>query len=277
MSGTRRTLLAAALVGVIVLTGCVNRGPAQAPGAAPQASATASKTASAPVSVEPTRAVPIQTTGAVTSPAAGSAERKALLDAARERLATKSQFYVYQLYAQGDTALGDIEPLTKSAYGRIVVAWERSNGKWAAIGATKFGSAAATAANTARALPSFSTELINKMDWSLPKPAPASSGSASSASMIKSLSAAAKTWANTPMDGKGTPYNIASVKVAQDSKGTWWGHVVVQPTGDASNSYEALDYWAKYTGGSWQGKLQDPEPPAPSTYFPSSVIPKLGL
>jgi hypothetical protein len=35
--------------------------------------------------------------------------------------------------------------------------------------------------------------------------------------------------------------------------------------------------WAKYSGKSWSGGVQNPEPPAPSTYFPSSIVSKLGL
>jgi predicted small lipoprotein YifL len=278
MSGKRITLiLAAAALATVALSGCVNRGPVVSPHASTTPSATSSQVTTEQASVEPTRVVPVETAGPITSPKTGSEERKALLDAARLKLQTKSPYIVYQLYVQGDTALGDIEAETKDKNGRIVVAWERTNGKWAAIGATKYGSPAATAANTARALPSFTTELINKIDWALAKPKPVSGASASSASMIKSLSSAAQTWSDTAMNGKGTPYKVTVAKVAKDSKGVWWGHAVVQPTGDASNSYEALNFWAKYSAGDWQGALQDPEPPAPSTYFPASVISKLGL
>ena len=96
--------------------------------------------------------------------------------------------------------------------------------------------------------------------------------------MKTSLTSVAKSWSKSAMDGKGSPYKVTLVRVAKDSKtGTWWGHVVVQPTGDANNSYEPLDFWAKYSGGAWAGNVQDPEPPAPSTYFPKSVISQLDL
>jgi hypothetical protein len=36
-----------------------------------------------------------------------------------------------------------------------------------------------------------------------------------------------------------------------------------------------MQFWAKYSGSTWSGEVQDPEPPAPSTYFPSSVLSKL--
>jgi hypothetical protein len=45
-----------------------------------------------------------QDTGKVTTPAQGSAERKALLDAVRARLGIKSQFKVYHLRVSGEWA-----------------------------------------------------------------------------------------------------------------------------------------------------------------------------
>ena len=278
MSRARTTLIAAAaLAGVLVLSGCAPT----LPGPTTPASTTqpaASQTTTGQASVEPTTPANIAATGPITTPKVGSAERTALLDAARTQLNVTSQFDVYQLYVQGDTAIGDIEPTAKSANGRIFVAWERRGGKWTGIGASKFGSTAANAADTARALPSFSTELIDKIDWTLAKPkAKATTSTSSSSTMQKSLSAAAQKWSKTAMSGKGVPYKLTVLKVAQDSKGVWWGHVVSQPSKDKNGSYEALEFWAKYASGSWQGKVQDPEPPAPSTYFPSSVISKLGF
>ena len=276
MSGTRTTLIiAAALAGALVLPGCAPKV------VTPPASTTASQTTpsqatTGQASVEPTTPANIVATGPIVTPGAGS-ERTALLDAARKTLSIKSPFYVYQLYVQGDTAIGDVEPTAKSTLGRLFVAWERRSGAWTAIGASKFGSSSANAASTARALPTFSSELLAKIDWTLPKPKPKPTGTSTSSTMLKSLSTAAQTWSKTAMSGKGVPYKLTVLKVAQDSKGVWWGHVVSQPSKDSNGSYEALEFWAKYSGGAWQGKVQDPEPPAPSTYFPSSVISKLGL
>jgi hypothetical protein len=74
------------------------------------------------------------------------------------------------------------------------------------------------------------------------------------------------------MSGKGSPYKITLIKVAKDAGGNWWGRVVVQPTGNATNQYESIEFWAKYKNGSWTGRAQDPEPPAPTTYFPAGVV-----
>jgi hypothetical protein len=286
MSGTRTTLIvAAALAGAIVLGGCVSRGPVASPSATTIPSSTVT-TATPPnsgattsaASLDSTRSIKAQTKGPIYTPKSGSAERTALLDAARKKLTTKSQFTVYQLYVQGDTAIGEIKQITKDVNGHLLAVWERRNGKWVMLGAAKVGTASATAKNIGRALPKFSDALLASIviATQTPKP-PDSAGGASAATMIDTLSTAARTWSTTSMAGQGAPYKVTLAKVAKDANGVWWGHAVVQPTPDASNNFEALNFWAKYSSGSWEGKQQDPEPPAPSTYFPSSVIKQLGL
>ena len=273
MSGTKTRLIAATLVVVaFAVAGCSPQLPP--PGTASTSSSTSSQLATPQTSVEPTTPVTIVASGPITTPVTGSAERTALLNAARSTLGINSEFYVYQLFVQGDTALGDIEPVSKSANGRIFVAWERRNGAWAAIAASKFGAPSANAAETARALPSFSTDLIAKIDWALKKVTPTTTTTKLSATKLKdSLATSAKQWAKQIMTGTGSPYTVPIVKVAVDGKGVWWGVAVVQPTG----GFERVQFWAKYSGGKWSGKAQDPEPPAPTTYFPASVISKLGL
>jgi len=93
------------------------------------------------------------------------ATRKLLLAAARQGLSTSTEFYVNQLFVQGDTALGDLDPVTKTAGKRVLVAWEHRDGAWSTIAISTFG--LANAAETARALPSFSSELISKINWTL--------------------------------------------------------------------------------------------------------------
>jgi hypothetical protein len=205
--------------------------------------------------------------GPITSPAAGSDERTALLDAARKKLSTTSQFVVYQLYVQGDVAVADLETVSGGKRQFIIF---KGAPEWDAAWVAAFGSAGASDTGVKKAVPSVSDELLGKLDWKYKKPA-------SSAAMRASLSTASKKWAKSLMGGVGEPYSVTTVKVAKDSKGVWWGRVVVQPSPSAGNSYEAIEFWAKYTGGAWTGKAQDPEPPAPTTYFPSSVIGALGL
>ena len=95
--------------------------------------------------------------------------------------------------------------------------------------------------------------------------------------MVKSLSIASQKWTKSLMEGQGAPYEVTLVKAAQDAKGVWWGRAIVQPTATDTNSYESIEFWAKYSGGAWSGKAQDPEPPAPTTYFPASVTGALGF
>jgi hypothetical protein len=229
---------------------------------ATDSSAASTPTVLAPVVVPP----PPESTGPITTPEAGSETRTALMDAARKKLGTTSQFVVYQLFVQGDYALGDLE--TTQGGTRQFVAFRGP--EWEALWVAPFGSASASSASAKGEVSGLSAALLAKIGWKYVKPP-------SSAAMVASLSAASKKWTKTLMDGLGEPYAVTLVKVAKDSKGVWWGRTVVQPSSSASNSYESIEFWCKYTGGAWTGKAQDPEPPAPTTYFPSSVVGALGL
>lgn len=228
------------------------------------------ETTSAPTPEPSTAPTPAVVPG-ITSPVAGSAERTALLDAVRKKFSTTSQYYVYQLFIDGNTAIGDVNKVTGSG-NRTFVAWTKNGSTWAVVWTTPYGSSKANKAGATAALPTFSSELLGKIAWTLAKP-PVTSDKA----MLASLTLNSKAWAKTEMAGQGSPYKVTSVKVAKDGNGVWWGVAVVQPSPDATNQFEALTYWAKFSGGAWKGQVQDPEPPAPSTFFPSSVISKLGL
>lgn len=202
----------------------------------------------------------------ITSPVTGTQLRTALMDAARAKLNTTSQFVVYQIYVQGDYAIGDLE--TSPGGKRQFVAFKGP--EWQALWVAPYGSGGATAASVKTAVPGISSALVAKIDWAYKKPL-------SDDAMAASLSAEAKKWAKTLMEGLGEPYNIAMVRVAKDSTGAWWGRVVVQPSSDASASYEPIDFWCRYSGGTWTGSAQDPEPPAPGTFFPADVAGSLGF
>lgn len=203
-----------------------------------------------------------------TTPAKGSADRKALLDAARAKLGTSSEFYVHQLFVDGAQGVGDLESVnTKS---RWFVVWTGGPGDYKAVWTQSVGNGDAAKAAARSQVPDLKTALVDKLDWSVKK-----SLTQDAASMKSDLAASAKGWTKLLMNGKGSPYKVESCKVAQDSSGKWWGRVVIQPTGDSSNQYEPVEYWAKYAAGEWNGKAQDPEPPSPGTYFPSSVVSKL--
>jgi hypothetical protein len=263
MPRNRIALLCAVLaVAVLAVPGCVRKPAVTTPVTTLPAMIETPTTTPSEVATEPASSA----TGAITMPALGSSERTELMDAARATLGTASQFYVYQLFAQGDTAIGDLAEVTGGK--RYFVVW--SGPEWKALWTAPFGSAGASAQAAKSSVPALSEELLGKIDWKMPKPV-------TDAAMSAKLAASAKTWAAKVMEGAGKPYKVTLIKVAKDKKGTWWGHVVVQPSDSAGNSYEAIEYWCKYSGGAWVGNIQDPEPPAPSTYFPTSVIGALGF
>jgi hypothetical protein len=254
------TVLACLFVGVLVSAGCAKKTPVTVPTDQTTSAATS-------VSVEATVAPTAEELSEpITTPAADSVTRKALMDAARRKLGTTSQFVVYQLYVQGDRAISDLE--TVSGGKRQFVAFKGP--EWEAEWVTPFGSASASSASAKQEVPGLSSELLARIDWNHQKPA-------SSAAMVKSLTDAAKTWSKQLMEGQGEPYKMTLVKVAQDPNGAWWGRAIVQPTSSASSAFEPIDFWCKYTAGAWEGKPQDPEPPAPTTYFPASVVGSLGF
>jgi hypothetical protein len=115
-------------------------------------------------------------------------------------------------------------------------------------------------------VPELTSELARKIDWSVIK-----AKVPDNAAVQASLASAAKQWTGQLMAGRGTPYTISLIKVAQAGSGAWWGRVIVQPTGDATNQFESIEYWAQYKNSAWAGKAQDPEPPSPTTYFPAAV------
>lgn len=239
------------------------------------ASAATTETAEASASASATGTATPTETGAIEKPAAGSALRTSLLNAARTYFNTTSEFRIKQLWAQGNTAVGELEQVTGGT-GSVFLAWMGPT--WSVIWTAPASSAGATKAGAAAALPTFSAELLAKMTW----PAAQTSQTTPTTSedektVLAKLDTAAKSWAETAMSGKGKPYEILISKVAQDSSGNWWGVAYVQPTADGSNSYEGMEFWCKYAGGKWTGQLQDPEPPNPANFFPAAVVEKLEL
>jgi outer membrane murein-binding lipoprotein Lpp len=264
---------AVVVVGMLVVGGCAPKAKSSTASKATgtkkvATSSTSTKKVSSEESSTTTTEAKADEPGPITTPASGSKTRNALLSAARKKLGSSTDLTVHQLYMQDGTAIGDLQPASGS---RAFFAWVKTDGTWTATERWAFGSASANAVSVARALPDFTDELIGKINFKLAKPKTSGTGSASS--MKSSLTTAVKAWTKSAMDGQGQPYKVTLIKVAKDSKGTWWGRAVVAPTGE----YERLQFWAKYSGSNWSGDAQDPEPPAPKTYFPSSVLSDLGF
>ncbi len=71
------------------------------------------------------------------TPSVGSAERKALMDAARVTFLDMpdTQFIVHELYVQGDWAVGTLDPVGFEhgpPYEHVYV-WQRTNGDWTCL------------------------------------------------------------------------------------------------------------------------------------------------
>jgi len=249
----------ACLLAALLSVGCAKKTPVTTTTLPSQS---ASETGG-PASGEPTTN---ESAEPITSPISGTQMRTALMDAARAKLGTSAQFVVYQLFVQGDYAIGDLE--TSPGGKRQFVAFKGP--EWQALWVAPFGTATASTVNAKAAIPELSDALLAKIDWSYKKPV-------SDAAMAASLSTEAKAWSKKLMEGLGEPYKIVMVKVAKDRTGAWWGRVVVQPSSNPTSSFEPIDFWCRYSGGVWTGSAQDPEPPAPSSFFPSDVAGALGF
>ncbi|NTW28173.1 MAG: hypothetical protein HGA39_02260 [Coriobacteriia bacterium] len=260
-------VLVAALAVATMSTGCKKNTPT-APAIIDVSTGTASATGTAggkaSVAVE---------TGPITTPVSGNAAYTALLDAARKKYATTSQFRTYQMFAQGSTAIGEIEQITGGS-GHIFVAWTGPD--WTVVWTAPATDTGATAAQAAAALPTFSADLLGKIKWPIVT-APTAPAVLDEATLKASLETAGQAWAATTMSGNGKPYKTLVNKVAKDTSGTWWGVLYIQPTSDSKNDYQGLEFWCKYADGKWTSKLLGPEPPSPATYYPAAIVEVLQL
>lgn len=96
---------------------------------APAVETTAPAPPETPV-VSPNEGLPIVT------PDKGTPDRTALMDAARAATGATQQFLVWQLLAQGDVAVGDIQEFfgeDSTPGARWLVVWERSDDGWKAV------------------------------------------------------------------------------------------------------------------------------------------------
>jgi hypothetical protein len=252
----------------LTLSGCLQaRGgavPAPAPvGVTSAAPAPRTEPVAATASPQPT-ATPEVSSGPIVSPGPGSAERTAILAAARERLQTSSPFLVAQLYVQGDVALADLLPQGAPTTARRLVGATRTGGSWTATWDGSFS--AATAPSIRAAMPYASAALVAKVR--LDAPLPIDLGP-----LRKSATAAALTFAKAQSDASVGTLSVIDVKLAQDHKGVWWASAVIKP----SNTHvDNAPIFLKRVGSSWTlvdfGTGIDP---STDTRFPAEVRDKL--
>lgn len=104
----------------------------------------------------------------VTQPARGSAERTALMDAARVLTGSSRQFVVWQLAVQGDSAIGDLQESIDGAStgNRWLVAWQRDGGAWKAVYHAPFLDAARDEVRAE--VPNLTNDLVGNIAFVVP-------------------------------------------------------------------------------------------------------------
>lgn len=164
--------------------------------------------------------------GAIHVPTKGSSERVALMDAARARLGTSSQFVVNQLKSDSAWAIGELTPTSGGA--TVFVAFRnRVDGGWEAVWNGVSGGPAGVTAADAR----FSPGVIASIDWA-GKP------------LTSVILAAAKKLASS--NGSAPVTGAKITDTTQDSKGRWWAAVHIDNNIDGGTVVIYRD------GGTWK-------------------------
>ncbi|HEY5507001.1 MAG TPA: hypothetical protein VIK83_05845 [Coriobacteriia bacterium] len=233
---------------------------------------TATTTTGTPVatsSVAPTSTpveVPAASAGPITSPGTGTALRAAILDAATAGLGVSGNVTVYQLYAQGSAAIGDIQPSTGS---RIFFAVTGGPDAWSLAWSAPFGSPQAKLASLQSAAPLVSPELAAKMSWTKKVAV------ATKAPTLASFKAFALKSAKNMASGTYAGSFTITAKIAKDGSGVWWGNASAQP---ATDSLDPIGVWGRYSKGKWTGEVADfSTEGADAAFFPGDVLPLIQL
>lgn len=268
MNATARTsvvLLAVALAAAV--TGCAK--PAARTSAPATTSAETTRPADATAAIVATTAIPGASRGAITHPKEGSAERTAILDAARAALGIHDRFTVIQLYVQSDVALADLVPYPPrngSAYLRRFFGFRRVAGAWKVVWQARY--AKLTSRQLAAAMPMASTELLARLKYGLPVP-----DQTDTAALKASAEAAALKIAKANGGAAVGNLKAAGTRLAKDNGGTWWASVVVSSD---KTGIDSLSVYLKRGGNAWTSvDLGTGIDPATDPRFPAEVRSKL--
>lgn len=178
--------------------------------------------------------------GRIYTPAMGTSLRKRLMDAARSALNTSQQFVVYQLWVQGNVAVGDIKPTASGQ--RHFVAWVGPG--WKVVWAQPYGGSKANAAKLARDVPQASSQLVARLNFHF-VPGP------DIAALKASARAKTAAWYNGLLRQIPSPHGRAvttAARVYKDGDGVWWAGVGVQ---SSNRSLEGTDVIWRRSGGTW--------------------------
>jgi hypothetical protein len=177
----------------------------------------------------------VATSGSVVTPPQGDAIRTALMDAARVRLGTTSQFYVLGLKTDGAWAIAALRTV-QGGKGAWVALRNELPGGWVAFWSGDVPDAGkAVKAADAR----FADAVLTAMDLEIDvgKPTVAEAEAAV-------LVLAKKAYPSIPTK------TAKAEGMGIDSKGDWW----VQAWTDAGTKYEGEQWFAYYDGKAWKLK-----------------------
>jgi hypothetical protein len=221
-------LLAAAMIAVAV-SGCTT------PTGDPKTSTTGGGVASSETTPPPAKAGPaVAGSGAVTSPKQGSDLRRALMDAARVRLATKSQFYVLAISCDGAWAVAALRTVDGGKGSWVAFRNEIPAG-WVAFwdGSVVDGDGKVIRAADAR----FADAVLAPMDFTLDVGTP--TVAEAEAAVLK---LAKKAYPSIPIK------SATAIGIGIDSKERYW----IQAWTDAGKAYENEQWFASYSGSTWK-------------------------
>ena len=123
------------------------------------------KTTEAETGGSPNEGLPIADISDKTT-AGANADRPLLLEAAHAATGLPGDFYVWQLYTQGTTAVGDLQE--RASATRLLVVFEHDGTAWSVVHQEPFLDASEAALLTA--VPAVSTELAERVDFVVPVP-----------------------------------------------------------------------------------------------------------
>ncbi len=262
------------LVWSLLVSGCAVTGCRSAATSGPSTSGTVVATPSVATTTPATSTAAVTvSSGPISTPAVGSAQRTAILDAVRAGLGTKSQFVVEQLFVQGadltaPAAVADLQPV--SGGSRVFVAVTGGPSTWKLAWNAPFGSSGANVKALLAAAPGVSAELAGKLVWDL-KPA----SGPSSAAMMTSWRLFATKQVNHFAGSSYTSGFTFTFKVAKDKQGRWWGNALGQPK---KSGLESIGLWGRYKNGAWTGQIADfSDPHLDATFFPADILARIRI
>ena len=228
-AGHRALVLLVVMAAIVVAAGC------SSPDSGPTNSAGGGVTPTATVKPPATTGPEVALSGKVVTPQQGDPVRTALMDAARAKLGTTSQFYVLAISTDGAWAAAALRTVDGGKGAWVAFRNEIPAG-WVAFwsGAEMDGGTAIKAADSR-----FADAVLAPMDLEIdvtkPTVAEAEAGV---------LKLAKKAYPSIPIK------TAKAEGMGVDSKGQWW----VQAWTDAGTEYENEQWFAYYNGVTWKLK-----------------------